>query len=102
MSVSYVAALDRVIELELLVNKPPWTLLASVHSNVRINILFLKSAFENHLHITSLLVLIFFSFSSNTPIKRRKATLHGLKALLVPSGDYFMKYMDPNGTMHGA
>ena len=69
MSVSYVAALDRVIELETLVagnsSDSPWAAQAATHA------------------------------------ARRAATLAGLPALLAPSQTYFVKSMDPNGTMHG-
>lgn len=64
MSVSYIAALDRVIEIETLAGGP-WTQQAVLHT------------------------------------ARRDAALEGLPALLAPSGDYFIKWMDPNGTLHG-
>jgi len=62
MSVSYVAALDRMISLEMLVG----------------------STESAELHRT-----------------RRDSTLAGLPALLSPTGDYFVKWKDPNGTLHG-
>jgi hypothetical protein len=33
--------------------------------------------------------------------QRRAATLAALPRLLAPSGDYFVKHLDPDGTMHG-
>ena len=69
MSVSYVAALDRVIELERLVgaSEPasPWAMSALVHA------------------------------------EQRERILAGLPALLAPSQTYFVKYKDPDGTLHG-
>jgi hypothetical protein len=69
MSVSYVAALDRVIELELLVSAAyplsPWAAAAALHG------------------------------------QRRASALTGLARLLEPAGRYFVKSLDPNGTMHG-
>jgi len=69
MSVSYVAALDRVIELELLVAAAdpasPWAAAAALHG------------------------------------ARRASALSGLARLLEPAGQYFVKWLDPNGTMHG-
>jgi hypothetical protein len=62
LCVSYVAALDRVIELELLAGFPA---LAAQHSAAR------------------------------------AATLAALPQLLEPSGQYFVKWADPNGTLHG-
>ena len=62
MCVSYVAALDRVIELEVLSGFPE---LAEVHR------------------------------------ARRAATLAALPQLLAPGGNYFVKWADPNGTLHG-
>jgi len=62
MCVSYVAALDRVIELDNLAGFPQ---LAAVHSAAR------------------------------------ALTLAALPQLLAPSGDYFVKWADPNGTLHG-
>ncbi len=32
---------------------------------------------------------------------RRDATYQGLFTFLAPSGDYFVKSIDPNGTVHG-
>jgi hypothetical protein len=62
MCVSYVAALDRVIELEELTGYPE---LAAAHR------------------------------------ARRAATLAALPQLLAPTRDYFVKWADPNGTLHG-
>lgn len=62
LSVSYIAALDRVVELETLAGS---SAAASVYAG------------------------------------RRAAALQGLPQLLAPTGDYFMKWMDPNGTRHG-
>jgi hypothetical protein len=62
LCVSYVAALDRVIELDQLAGFPD---LALAHG------------------------------------RARAATLSALPQLLAPSGDYFVKYKDPNGTLHG-
>ena len=63
--VSYVGALDRVIELELLAGGGVWTPSAASHS------------------------------------RHRNASLRGLAALIAPDGDYFMRSLDPDGTMHG-
>lgn len=69
MSISYIAALDRVIELEMLVSaadpQSPWAAQAILHG------------------------------------AQRAATLRGLVQLLEPQGRYFVKWMDPNGTLHG-
>lgn len=64
-SVSYIAALDRVIEIERLAGGI-WTSLADIHT------------------------------------QRRDLTFQGLPALLAPdTQDYFVKWKDPNGTLHG-
>ena len=62
MCVSYIAALDRVIELERLTG---FSALAQQHAAAR------------------------------------AATLAALPQLLAPSGDYFVKWADPSGTLHG-
>ena len=62
MCVSYVAALDRVVELEELAGFPE---LAATHR------------------------------------ARRAATLAALPQLLAPSGNYFVKWKDSDGTLHG-
>lgn len=66
MSVSYIAALDRVIELEELAGGAAWAATAAAHRAAR------------------------------------ALTLAGLPALLAPGGrDYFVKWLDPDGTPHG-
>ena len=62
LCVSYIAALDRVIELERFTGFPA---LAQQHAQAR------------------------------------AATLAALPQLLAPAGDYFVKWMDPSGTLHG-
>jgi hypothetical protein len=62
LSISYIAALDRVAELEALSGDAP---------------------------------------SAGAYAARRAAALAGLPQLLEPEGNYFVKWMDPNGTLHG-